>query len=106
MSLKHTLSCSQMGQAKPVYIPPKDLNKYSPHQSSLQQLPVDPKGLRDGYGSSMSVTGLSQYCFLDVSNHEGVSDCLIYDCTNDPLYLICVTYLVWLVVATMQVGQP
>ncbi|XP_044044668.1 ras/Rap GTPase-activating protein SynGAP isoform X2 [Siniperca chuatsi] len=39
---------SQMGQARPVYIPPKDLGKYSPHQSSLQQLPVDSKGLRDG----------------------------------------------------------
>nr|XP_046258714.1 disabled homolog 2-interacting protein isoform X2 [Scatophagus argus] len=38
---------SQMAPAKPVYIPPKDLSKYSPHQSSLQQLPVDSKGLRD-----------------------------------------------------------
>ncbi|XP_026159289.1 ras GTPase-activating protein nGAP isoform X2 [Mastacembelus armatus] len=41
---------SQMGQSKPVYVPPKDLGKYSPHQSSLQQLPVDSKGLRDGDG--------------------------------------------------------
>ncbi|XP_038570350.1 disabled homolog 2-interacting protein isoform X3 [Micropterus salmoides] len=39
---------SQIGQDKPVYVPPKDLVKYSPHQSSLQQLPVDSKGLRDG----------------------------------------------------------
>lgn len=45
--LKQSLSCSQVGQAKPDYVPPKDLRKYSPHQSSLQQLPVDPKGLRD-----------------------------------------------------------
>ncbi|KAM7418474.1 hypothetical protein PAMA_015882 [Pampus argenteus] len=37
-------------QAKPVYVPPKYLGKYSPHQSSLQQLPVDSKGLRDGDG--------------------------------------------------------
>ncbi|XP_029365214.1 RAS protein activator like-3 isoform X2 [Echeneis naucrates] len=41
---------SQMGQAKPEYIPPKDLRKYSPHQSSLQQLPVDSKGLREPDG--------------------------------------------------------
>ncbi|KAI3352743.1 hypothetical protein L3Q82_019324, partial [Scortum barcoo] len=39
---------SQMGQTKPEYVPPKDLRKYSPHQSSLQQLPVESKGLRDG----------------------------------------------------------
>ncbi|XP_070711940.1 disabled homolog 2-interacting protein isoform X2 [Pempheris klunzingeri] len=39
---------SQMGQTKPMYVPPKDLRKYTPHQSSLQQLPVDSKGLRDG----------------------------------------------------------
>ncbi|XP_049899549.1 RAS protein activator like-3 [Epinephelus moara] len=39
---------SQMGQFKPMYVPPKDLSKYSPLQSSLQQLPVDSKGLRDG----------------------------------------------------------
>ncbi|XP_041789150.1 RAS protein activator like-3 isoform X2 [Chelmon rostratus] len=39
---------SQTGQAKPVYVLPKDLGKYSPHQSSLQQLPVDSKNLRDG----------------------------------------------------------
>lgn len=45
--LKQSLSCSQVGQTKPDYVPPKDLRKYSPHQSSLQQLPVDPKGLRD-----------------------------------------------------------
>ncbi|KAL6110632.1 rasal3 [Pungitius sinensis] len=41
---------SQMGPAKPMYIPPKDLAKYSPHQSSLQQLPLDSKSLRDGDG--------------------------------------------------------
>ncbi|KAF0037885.1 hypothetical protein F2P81_010759 [Scophthalmus maximus] len=41
---------SQMGQDKPVYVPPKDLGKYSPHQSSLQQLSVDSKTLRDGDG--------------------------------------------------------
>nr|XP_033479654.1 disabled homolog 2-interacting protein [Epinephelus lanceolatus] len=41
---------SQMGQFKPMYVPPKDLSKYSPLQSSLQQLPVDSKGLRDGDG--------------------------------------------------------
>uniref|UniRef100_A0A3P8T382 RAS protein activator like 3 n=1 Tax=Amphiprion percula TaxID=161767 RepID=A0A3P8T382_AMPPE len=41
---------SQMGQVKPDYIPPRDLEKYSPHLSSLQQLPVDSKGLRDGDG--------------------------------------------------------
>ncbi|XP_028255650.1 ras GTPase-activating protein nGAP isoform X2 [Parambassis ranga] len=45
---------SQTGQAKPVYVPPKDLGKYSPHQSSLQQLPVDNKGLRDGEGRTRS----------------------------------------------------
>ncbi|XP_026215664.1 RAS protein activator like-3 isoform X2 [Anabas testudineus] len=39
---------SETGQTKPVYVPPKDLGKYSPLQSSLQQLPVDSKGLRDG----------------------------------------------------------
>ncbi|XP_069024207.1 RAS protein activator like-3 [Embiotoca jacksoni] len=33
---------------KPVYILPKDLGKYSPHQSSLQQIPSDPKGPREG----------------------------------------------------------
>lgn len=53
MLLKHALSCSQIGQDKPVYVPPKDLVKYSPHQSSLQQLPVDSKGLRDGYDNCM-----------------------------------------------------
>lgn len=37
-----------LNSQKPVYIPPKDLGKYSPHQSSLQQLPVDSKGPRDG----------------------------------------------------------
>ncbi|XP_030289391.1 RAS protein activator like-3 isoform X1 [Sparus aurata] len=42
------LVSSEMDQAKPVYIPPKDLGKYSPHQSSLQQLPGDSKSLRDG----------------------------------------------------------
>uniref|UniRef100_A0A3Q2Y230 RAS protein activator like 3 n=1 Tax=Hippocampus comes TaxID=109280 RepID=A0A3Q2Y230_HIPCM len=30
-------------QSKPMYIPPKDLSKFSPHQSSLQQLPQDSK---------------------------------------------------------------
>ncbi|XP_023262641.1 RAS protein activator like-3-like isoform X1 [Seriola lalandi dorsalis] len=43
---------SQMGQAKPVYVPPKDLSKFSPHQSSLQQLPVDPKSLREQEGKT------------------------------------------------------
>ncbi|KAM9363416.1 disabled homolog 2-interacting protein [Symphorus nematophorus] len=38
---------SKMGQAKPVYVPPRELCKYSPHQSSLQQLPVDAKSARD-----------------------------------------------------------
>ncbi|XP_041839989.1 disabled homolog 2-interacting protein isoform X2 [Melanotaenia boesemani] len=41
---------SQTGQSKPVYVPPKDLAKYSPLHSSLQKLPVDSKGLRDGDG--------------------------------------------------------
>ncbi|KAM9313835.1 RAS protein activator like-3 isoform 2-T2 [Pholidichthys leucotaenia] len=41
---------SKMGQVKPVYVPPKDLQKYSPLQSSMQQLPMDSKGLRDGDG--------------------------------------------------------
>ncbi|XP_019734733.1 RAS protein activator like-3-like [Hippocampus comes] len=35
-------------QSKPMYIPPKDLSKFSPHQSSLQQLPQDSKSPRDG----------------------------------------------------------
>ncbi|XP_042341062.1 RAS protein activator like-3 [Plectropomus leopardus] len=48
---------SQMGQVKPVYVPPKDLSKYSPHQSSLQQLPVDSKGLQDGDGRTRSMRG-------------------------------------------------
>ncbi|KAM9792742.1 RAS protein activator like-3 [Neosynchiropus ocellatus] len=38
---------SLMGQAKPVYVPPKDLSKYSPHHSSTQQLPLDSK-VREG----------------------------------------------------------
>lgn len=63
--LKQALSCSQTGQAKPVYVLPKDLGKYSPHQSSLQQLPVDSKNLRDGYDSCTFVTELSQYCFVE-----------------------------------------
>ncbi|XP_062244446.1 ras/Rap GTPase-activating protein SynGAP isoform X2 [Platichthys flesus] len=37
-----------VNSGKPVYVPPKDLDKYSPHQPSLQQLPVDSKGLREG----------------------------------------------------------
>ncbi|XP_076001523.1 ras GTPase-activating protein nGAP isoform X2 [Genypterus blacodes] len=41
---------SHMGQTKPTYVPPKDLRKFSPHQSSLQQLQVDSKGLKDGDG--------------------------------------------------------
>uniref|UniRef100_A0A3Q0SM49 RAS protein activator like 3 n=1 Tax=Amphilophus citrinellus TaxID=61819 RepID=A0A3Q0SM49_AMPCI len=41
------LSCSQTGQTKPLYIPPKDLGKYSPLQSSFQQLPQDSKSPRD-----------------------------------------------------------
>lgn len=39
---------SHIEQSKPMYVPPKDLNKYSPLQSSLQRLPVDSKGLQDG----------------------------------------------------------
>ncbi|XP_061626030.1 disabled homolog 2-interacting protein [Phyllopteryx taeniolatus] len=35
-------------QAKPMYVPPKDLGKFSPHQSSLQQLPQESRNLRDG----------------------------------------------------------
>ncbi|XP_072240250.1 ras/Rap GTPase-activating protein SynGAP [Leuresthes tenuis] len=41
---------SQTGQSKPVYVPPKDLSQYSPLQSSLQQLPMDSKGVRDSDG--------------------------------------------------------
>ncbi|XP_028312351.1 ras GTPase-activating protein nGAP isoform X2 [Gouania willdenowi] len=44
------LISGQMGQEKPEYVPPKDLGKYSPHQSSMQQLPQDSKGQRDGDG--------------------------------------------------------
>lgn len=33
---------SSSGKSKPVYVPPKDLNKYSPHHNSMQQLP-EPK---------------------------------------------------------------
>uniref|UniRef100_A0A3Q4AW55 Uncharacterized protein n=1 Tax=Mola mola TaxID=94237 RepID=A0A3Q4AW55_MOLML len=40
---------SQMEQTKPLYVPPKDLGKYSPHQPSLQQLPLDSKSPRDGH---------------------------------------------------------
>uniref|UniRef100_A0A8C4ZTT2 Ras-GAP domain-containing protein n=1 Tax=Gadus morhua TaxID=8049 RepID=A0A8C4ZTT2_GADMO len=39
---------SSPGKHKPTYVPPKDLSKYSPHQSSLQQLPIEPKSLREG----------------------------------------------------------
>ncbi|KAJ0041703.1 hypothetical protein NL108_008152, partial [Boleophthalmus pectinirostris] len=39
---------SQAGQIKPTYVPPKDLAKYSPLQSSMQQLPFETKGTRDG----------------------------------------------------------
>ncbi|XP_051939182.1 RAS protein activator like-3 isoform X2 [Hippocampus zosterae] len=35
-------------QSKPMYIPPKDLSKFSPHQSSLQQLPQDSNSPREG----------------------------------------------------------
>ncbi|XP_020564596.1 RAS protein activator like-3 isoform X1 [Oryzias latipes] len=38
---------SNTEQSKPVYVPPKDLGKYSPHQSSMQKLPLDSKGVRD-----------------------------------------------------------
>ncbi|XP_047435522.1 RAS protein activator like-3 [Mugil cephalus] len=38
---------SQMGQSKPVYVPPKELDKYSPLRSSHQQLPVDSHSPRD-----------------------------------------------------------
>ncbi|XP_056265673.1 ras/Rap GTPase-activating protein SynGAP isoform X3 [Pseudoliparis swirei] len=47
---------SQVGRVKPEYVPPRDLAKFSPHQPSLQQLPLDSKGPRDGDGKSrMSV---------------------------------------------------
>lgn len=39
---------SQPGQIKPIYVPPKDLAKYSPLQTSMQQLPLETKGHRDG----------------------------------------------------------
>lgn len=74
MLLKQSLSCSQMGQAKPVYVPPKDLGKYSPHQSSLQQLPVDTKGPREGYDSFIYVTGLSQGFWMSIVM-KVISDC-------------------------------
>ncbi|KAJ8002077.1 hypothetical protein DPEC_G00176050 [Dallia pectoralis] len=35
---------SSTAQSKPSYVPPKDLGKYSPLQSSMQQLPTDVKG--------------------------------------------------------------
>ncbi|XP_006799741.2 RAS protein activator like-3 [Neolamprologus brichardi] len=38
---------SQTGHIKPVYIPPKDLSKYSPLQSSLQHIPQESKSTRD-----------------------------------------------------------
>ncbi|XP_049576064.1 ras/Rap GTPase-activating protein SynGAP isoform X2 [Syngnathus scovelli] len=41
----HQITINQK-QVKPMYVPPKDLSKFSPHQSSLQQLPQDAK--RDG----------------------------------------------------------
>ncbi|KAM9769795.1 disabled homolog 2-interacting protein isoform 2-T2 [Menidia menidia] len=41
---------SHTGQSKPDYVPPRDLSKYSPLQTSLQQLPVDPKALRESDG--------------------------------------------------------
>lgn len=45
------LVSSQSGQIKPTYVPPKDLAKYSPLQTSMQQLPQEPKG-RDGASRS------------------------------------------------------
>ncbi|XP_063331591.1 RAS protein activator like-3 isoform X1 [Pelmatolapia mariae] len=38
---------SQTGHIKPAYIPPKDLSKYSPLQSSLQHIPQESKSTRD-----------------------------------------------------------
>ncbi|KAL1006092.1 hypothetical protein UPYG_G00067790 [Umbra pygmaea] len=34
---------SKIAQSKPIYVPPKDLGKYSPLHNSLQQLPTDAK---------------------------------------------------------------
>lgn len=42
-------------------MPPKDLRKYSPHQSSLQQLNLEAKGQREG------LVGVDVHNFL---NHE------------------------------------
>ncbi|XP_072319206.1 ras GTPase-activating protein nGAP [Eucyclogobius newberryi] len=39
---------SHAGQIKPTYVPPKDLAKYSPLQSSMQQLLLETKGTGDG----------------------------------------------------------
>lgn len=43
------LVSSQSGQIKPIYVPPKDLAKYSPLQTSMQQLPQDSKGGRRSF---------------------------------------------------------
>ncbi|KAM6971916.1 LOW QUALITY PROTEIN: disabled homolog 2-interacting protein-like [Aplochiton taeniatus] len=40
---------NHVGSSKPTYVPPKDVSKYSPLHTSLQQLPLDPKGPREGY---------------------------------------------------------
>uniref|UniRef100_A0A4W5QW24 RAS protein activator like 3 n=1 Tax=Hucho hucho TaxID=62062 RepID=A0A4W5QW24_9TELE len=42
-ALRITVS-SNIGHAKPTYVPPKDVGKYSPLHNSLQQLPTDVKG--------------------------------------------------------------
>ncbi|MEQ2254787.1 hypothetical protein ILYODFUR_007210 [Ilyodon furcidens] len=44
---------SHTEHSKPMYVPPKDLKKYSPLQSSLQRLPVDSKAIRDRPRRSM-----------------------------------------------------
>ncbi|MCJ8750148.1 hypothetical protein PDJAM_G00259190 [Pangasius djambal] len=37
------ITCSSCEAAKPTYIPPRDLSKYSPLNKSLQHLPTDPR---------------------------------------------------------------
>ncbi|TRY92874.1 hypothetical protein DNTS_029150 [Danionella cerebrum] len=39
----HVSRNASNGTTKPIYVPPRDLPKYSPLQTSLQQLPLDPK---------------------------------------------------------------
>ncbi|XP_067115546.1 RAS protein activator like-3 isoform X1 [Osmerus mordax] len=42
---------SHTGTSKPTYVPPKDLEKYSPLHTSLQQLPIDQKSSQGKDGS-------------------------------------------------------